>query len=198
MDVVVSAIIQAGLVLVLPCVWWLLTARRQAGFLAWLGWKRPRVARRRVLIALMAGGLVVFLVPGLLILPRVSSAAATSQFHGLGWAGLVGVVAYALVQTAFSEETLFRGFLLKRLAVKLGFWPANAIQAAAFALLHAVPFAIMVDAGLGAVIGIMTGAIGALMGYLNERLAGGSLFPSWTLHGSANLLTGCLALASLL
>lgn len=44
---------------------------------------------------------------------------------------------------------------------------------------------------------VLTGTIGVVMGYLNERLAGGSLVPSWILHAAANMLTGCLALAAL-
>ncbi|MBN9104780.1 MAG: CPBP family intramembrane metalloprotease [Propionibacteriaceae bacterium] len=197
MAVVVSAVIQAALFLVVPFVWWLASARRAIGFFAWLGWKRLVVARWTVLAAVMVGAFLLLLVPVLVILPQVGSSTATSQFHGLGWAGLPGVVAYALLQTAFAEESLFRGFLLKRIAAGLGFRPANAIQASLFGLLHAVPFGLAVGAGWGVAIGFLTGAIGALMGYVNERLAGGSLVPSWTLHAAANLLTGCLALASL-
>jgi len=66
-----------------------------------------------------------------------------------------------------------------------------------FALLHAVPFGLAVGAGWGIAVGVLTGAVGALMGFLNERLAGGSLVPSWSLHAASNLLTGCLALAAL-
>ncbi|MEA5155329.1 CPBP family intramembrane glutamic endopeptidase [Raineyella sp.] len=198
MGVVISAVLQAVLFLVLPFVWWTVTARRRIGFFAWLGWKRPVVTRPTVLVAVMVGAFLLFLVPAFVIAPRVASSAATSQFHGLGWAGLPEVIAYALLQTAFAEESLFRGFLLKRVAVSLGFWPANAIQAVVFALVHAVPFGLVVNAGWGLAIGVLTGAIGALLGYLNERLAGGSLIPGWMLHAGANLLTGCLALAAVL
>lgn len=193
----VSAVIQAVLFLVLPVVWWLVTAHQRIGFFAWLGWKRPVVVRWVVLAAAMVGAFLLLLLPGLVIASQIGSSAATSQFHGLGWAGLPGVIAYALLQTAFAEESLFRGFLLKRVASVLGFWPANAIQAVVFGLLHAVPFGLVLNAGWGVAIGVLTGAIGALMGYLNERLAGGSLIPSWTLHAAANLLAGCLALAAL-
>lgn len=195
--VVMSAVIQAALFLVVPFVWWLATARRTMAFFAWLGWKRPVVGRWAVLAAAMAGGFVLFLVPVLVMVPRVGSAAAASQFHGKGWAGLPAVIAYALVQTAFAEESLFRGFLLKRVVHGLGFWGANIVQATVFGLLHALPFGIVAGPGWGLVIGVLTGANGAVMGYLNERLAGGSLIPGWILHGAANLFTGCLALASL-
>lgn len=189
--------IQATLFLVVPLVWWIATARREIGFLAWLGWKRMVVARPAVLAAVMLGAFLLLLVPALVIVSQVGSSTATSQFHGRGWAGLPEVVAYALLQTAFAEESLFRGFLLKRLAGGLGFWRANALQASLFGALHAVPFGLALGAGWGAAIGLLTSVLGALMGAMNERLAGGSLIPSWTLHAAANLLTGCLALASL-
>lgn len=197
MAAVISAVVQAVLFLVLPFAWWIVTARRRIGFFAWLGWRPPVVAKVTALAVAMGGAFGLFLVPALVIVPQVASAAAASQFHGLGWAGLPGVVAYALLQTAFAEESLFRGFLLKRMAGGLGFWPANAVQAALFGLLHAVPFGFTVGAGWGVAIGVLTGGIGAVMGYLNERLAGGSLAPGWILHAAANMLTGCLALAAL-
>lgn len=194
---VVSAVIQAVLFLVLPFVWWIVTARREAGFFGWLGWKRPVVTRPGVLVGVMIGAFCVFMLPALVIAPHLASSSASSQFRGLGWAGLPGVIAYALLQTAFAEESLFRGFLLKRLASRLGFWPADTIQAVVFALVHAVPFGLAVSAGWGIAVGALTGAVGAVMGFLNERLAGGSLVPSWSLHAASNLLTGCLALAAL-
>ncbi|MGB3954917.1 MAG: CPBP family intramembrane glutamic endopeptidase [Brooklawnia sp.] len=196
MSVIITAVVQAVVFLALPFVWWMVTARRRIGFFAWLGWKRPVVQRPKALAAAIVGGFLLFLAPALVIARMVASSSATSQFQGLGWAGLPGVIAYALLQTAFAEESLFRGFLLKRIAGRLGFWPANAIQGVVFALIHAVPFGLAVNAGLGTAIGFLSGAIALAMGYLNERLAGGSLIPSWSLHAAANLSTGCLALAA--
>ena len=40
---------------------------------------------------------------------------ATSEFTGLGIMAIPAIVVYAAFNTAFPEELLFRGFLLKRL-----------------------------------------------------------------------------------
>ena len=63
---------------------------------------------------------------------------ATSDFAGMGLSALPSAILYAFVQTAFAEEILFRGFLLKRLVAKLGFKNGNAIQSILFGLLHGI------------------------------------------------------------
>jgi len=40
---------------------------------------------------------------------------------------------------------------------------------------------------------LFAGAVGWLFGYINERLVGGSILPSWGLRALSNLLAGCWA-----
>lgn len=48
------------------------------------------------------------------------------------------------------------------------------------------------------VIGILMGASGWIVGWLNEEGAGGSILPGWALHASANLLVGTAAAFNLM
>ena len=53
--------------------------------------------------------------------------------------------------------------------------------------------------GLKAVLIILfTGAIAWFMGYTNEKQGGGSILPSWLIHGIANTFAAIIAMFSLL
>lgn len=81
---------------------------------------------------------VVFLFLGALTLYVIKGIeTTTSEFTGLGIMAIPAIVVYAAFNTAFPEELLFRGFLLKRLTNKFGFNVANIIQALLFGVLHA-------------------------------------------------------------
>jgi membrane protease YdiL (CAAX protease family) len=112
----------------------------------------------------------------------------------VGW-GLASVFVTAFVQNGLSEELLFRGFIGKRLIAKFGFSVGNAIQAAAFGLLHgalmlAKPSLIATPLGAATVVLVVfgTGMAGFLLGHLAEKNAGGSIVPSVALHGLVNVL----------
>ena len=193
-SVALSAVLQAGVALLIPCVWWLAVTRRKEPFFAWLGWRSPKSDHPAKLWGAAAGIFAVFTVAGLFLVPLVAGAGAASQFAGAGVAGIPAVLFYALLQTGFAEETLFRGFLLKRIAARAGFWWGNGIQAVVFGGLHAVPLAVAVGPVGGVIVGVFTAAIGLSMGWLNEKMAGGSIVPSWALHSSANLIVSAVAL----
>ena len=197
LSLMISAVVQAGVAVLIAFVWWLVTARGREPFLRWLGWHRPVGGDAGRLWAASLATLVGFTALMALLVPPLSGQTATSQFHGWGWVGLPAVLVYALLQTAFSEETLFRGLVLKRVAVRAGFWAGNATQAVLFGLIHLLPFLAVVGLGPALVIGLVTGGVGAALGVLNERLAGGSLVPGWAVHACANTLAGSLALAGL-
>jgi hypothetical protein len=46
---------------------------------------------------------------------------ATSDFAGLGVVAIPAIFVYAVFNTSFPEELLFRGFLLKRLSFLMGY-----------------------------------------------------------------------------
>lgn len=48
------------------------------------------------------------------------------------------------------------------------------------------------------IITLFTALIGWVMGYLNEKLAAGSIIPSWILHGFSNLFSSLLMMFEIL
>ena len=100
------------------------------------------------------------------------------------------VLLHAVIQTALSEEILFRGFLGKRLIGRFGSTIGNTAQAVVFGLMHVALFASFAPPVPLALIGAVTAANGWIMGWINEECAGGSIVPSWLLHATANLAVG--------
>ena len=195
---VISAFIQLALALVIPGIWWAVSARGSVRFTAWLGLCRPswdthwiRVAGAVVVWALVGGALVV------LLQSQVTGASA-SRVAGLGVSGIVPVLFQSFVQTSLSKEIFFRGFLGKRFIARWGFLVGNAAQAAVFGLMHVAMFASSLDPMCLVLVGALTGASGWLVGWLNERQAGGSILPGWVLHASVNLSVGLASAFSLL
>ena len=185
--------------LLLPLIWWLVTARKAQNFFSWIGLKRIQTEKKATLLLWFFGAAAAFGLTSLL-LPRLTrgtgAVLATARFSGLGWSALPAVSVYAVLSTAFWEECLFRGFLLKRLAHRFGFRAGNAVQAAIFGLMHGVMFFAAVGVLRAILVTILTGTIGWGLGYLNEKRAGGSIFPSWAIHALSNLIAGmCAAFA---
>ena len=92
-----------------------------------------------------------------------------------------------------TEEVFFRGLLGRTLIRVWGFTVGNGVQALAFGLLHGLMFGPMLGWGVAVGLTLFAGAMGWLFGYLNERLAGGSILPSWGLHALSNIIAGCWA-----
>lgn len=190
----ISAVLQIAVFLLIPFIWWLATARKTQSFFGWLGWTRPVVAQPAKLAMIIAGTIILFTGLGVVFIPYIDQT-ARSPLTGLGFAGLGAAIVYAVAQTAFAEESLFRGFILKRVAARFGFWAGNIVQAVLFGLAHMVPLFLL---GTPLLVSIGTffysGLLGLIMGWFNERMAGGSIVPGWILHAIANLLSAFITL----
>lgn len=192
-----STTIQWVLFMLVPVVWWLVTAR-QENFVRWLGWVCPRTDNPRRLIRVTAVTFVLSALTSLTLIPAVAGRTANSLYSGMGWQAAGTMAVAALVQTALLEECVFRGFLLKRVASRFGFLAGNTTQALVFGAIHMVPFMLIGTTPPAALaIGLFTGGIAAAMGFINERLAGGSLVPSFALHAMANAFDAVLVLAGI-
>ena len=171
---VISAFVQLGLFLVIPFAWWAFTARRSVGFASWIGLRWPTWDGRRARLGVAILAWVVIGAASTALLQSLSGDVPAARFAGRGLGGLVPVLLFAIVQTSLAEEIFFRGFLGKRVIARWGFAPGNAAQAIAFGILHVAMFASFADPIRLLVIGILMGASGWIVGWLNEEGAGGS------------------------
>ncbi|MCG4822650.1 CPBP family intramembrane glutamic endopeptidase [Streptococcus gordonii] len=190
-----NALIQIALFMLLPFIWWFVTARRKSSFLDWIGFKPLKDTGNHKMWLWIFLGLLSFTIFSYLVLYTTVKdlKTATSSFAGLGFQALPAVLIYSLFQTSLPEELLFRGFLLKRFSVCLPFGVANTIQAALFGLLHGLMFITEVSWLQTLVIILCTGGIAAYLGFVNEKKSGGSILASWIMHALANVVTGMLS-----
>ncbi|NLM38840.1 MAG: CPBP family intramembrane metalloprotease [Firmicutes bacterium] len=186
----VSSVVQVVIFSAVPFVWWAVTERGRVPFFKWVGLKRPALADKQR-AALVIGAAVVFSVSMQFVIPHLveTDDTAVSAFVGRGMAAFVPALLFAFISTGLSEEILFRGFLGKRLVAQHGFVIGNIVQAFVFGLIHGILFWGKTGTLVSALIAVVTGFTGWLMGYVNERIADGSIVPSWMIHGISNMLS---------
>jgi len=198
-SMLLSAIVQVLIFSLIPFIWWFFTDRKQLSFLKWIGLKKTIVENKRKYIISFIIILFFFTVLFISVPFLVKNAdAATSQFSGQGIKALIPALIYAFLQTGLSEEIFFRGFLAKRLIGKFGFKVGNTVQGILFGLLHGIMFISSTGLFRAIIIIIFTGILGSLMGWINEKQSGGSIIPSWLLHGIANTCASIIAMFSLI
>jgi uncharacterized protein len=185
----ISALLQAGLVLALAGLVYLAFGRRKGSFGDYVGLKRAPL--RAVLIGAaigLAGAIALLSIPGVAEMSSGRGTVTGEAVHeGVSAAMLAGLAISALIKTSFSEELLFRGLIGKRLIAWLGFQAGNLIQAVLFGAVHLL--LLLVPAASTTIVLFMvvfTGALGWVNGWLNEKLGGGSILPGWAAHGTAN------------
>ena len=189
---IISSILQIILFSIIPFIWWLATARKKQKFAEWIGLKKIDGGKKTLTAIIIVS--IAFLISGALTLYLIRGIEmATSEFTGLGVAAIPAIVVYATFNTAFPEELLFRGFLLKRLSNKFGFNIANIIQALLFGLIHGIMFFMLVGIVKAVLIIVFTSVIAWFMGYINEKYSNGSMIPSWIIHTISNLFSGICA-----
>lgn len=194
---ILNSLVQIILFAIIPFIWWLVSARKEVKFSEWIGLKKIEGGKKTVVAIIITA--FAFLLLGAVTLYFLQGVeTATSEFAGLGAKAIPAIIIYAVFNTSFPEELVFRGFLLKRIASKFGFNVANWIQALLFGLMHGVMF-ISVTGVLKAVLIILfTSAIAWFMGNINEKKSNGSILPSWIIHAVSNIFSGICAAFSIL
>lgn len=173
--------------------------RKQEKFFNWIGLKKIKKEQLKAIICRTLIVIIAFLLLSIyMIFITKDISTATSQFDGLGLKGLISAIIYSFVQTSFTEEIFFRGFILKRVKNKFGFTTANIIQSILFALLHCAMFFTLTSILNVILITLFTGLIALAMGYINEKESDGSIYPSWCIHGIANLFSSIVALFNII
>lgn len=197
--ILLSSIIQIVLIGIIPFIWWLLIKRKQENFFCWIGLKKIKKEQLKSIICRTLIVIIAFLLLSIyMIFITKDISTAISQFDGLGVKGLISALIYSFVQTSFTEEIFFRGFLLKRIKNKFGFITANIVQSILFALLHCAMFFTLTSLFNVILITLFTGLIALAMGYINEKESEGSIYPSWCIHGIANLFSSIVALFNII
>jgi membrane protease YdiL (CAAX protease family) len=192
----INTIMQIGVVLIVAFVVWLIFGRKTASFPRYIGLTLPpaRAMSAALAFALVFSALSMGLLFYFPLLKEMAAGpntvAGAIREMGATPETYVVIAITAFLKTALAEEILFRGLIAKRLIAILGFWPGNAIHAAAFAAMHLLVF---VAPGGPAFSWTLAGPMLALifvtstvMVWLNEKRAGGSIGPSWLIHAVGN------------
>lgn len=186
---IISSLLQIIIFSLIPFLFWYFSARKKERFRKWIGLKKIKGSKKTALAIIFVT--IFYLAISLGFLKGLNNiASATSEFQGLEFEAIPAIFVYAIFNTSFPEEILFRGFFLKRLASKLGFTKANFIQGLLFGLLHGVMFFPLVGSLKTILIILLTSLIALLMGYINEKLSDGSIIPSWIIHATSNFIAG--------
>jgi membrane protease YdiL (CAAX protease family) len=203
-DAVASAVLQVAVFTAGPFLVYLATRRRVAGFSRYVGLYRPtgRAMGLAIGLALATGALLALALavyPDLRdVLGGTGTPAGRLRGSGLTAEAVGLLLVGAVVQTALSEEVLFRGFVAKRLIERLGFTRGNTLHAALFALPHLglllVPGAPRPSALGVAGLFAYPFAMGWALASINERVGNGSILPGWAAHALGNA-TGYALLA---
>jgi len=197
---VIDAVFQVILFSVIPFIWWLISAKKEQSFFAWLGLQKPVIENKGNYSVWLLVIIVLILGPIFTITYFYldSSILASNRFTRLGFSALLSALFYAIVQTGLSEELFFRGFLLKRFMHKFGFQIGNIMQSLIFGTLHGWILYSIIPFGVVVLVVLATGFAGYLMGWINERKSNGSIITSWCIHGIGNLLASLMAMFNLL
>ena len=202
-NTIISAVLQILVFTAIPFFFYLIAHHRVKGFFDYIGLLKPE--RRTMLYATLLSAAFVF--PTLLLLffvPDIRAVVTGSntvvgRLRSYGFSGttivLVGLEAF--VQTAFSEEILFRGFVAKRLINWMGFRWGNLLQALLFGAVHLLLFTgqeFSFTLAVGFV--LLTGLGGWISAFLNERVGNGSILPSWWMHAVANVIADTILVFS--
>lgn len=189
---VVSSIFQIILFTFIPFLVWIFKYRKNETFFNWIGLKNFKRNRQEVFkFALIV--IIIFSVLSIFMNSMLKNVnTATSEFYGLGISAIPSALIYSIFTTSFSEEILFRGFLLKRIKNKFNFKFANLIQSLVFGFIHGFMFFSLVGIFKSIIIILFTGFIGYLMGYIDEEKAEGSILPSWFIHAFSNLFSSII------
>jgi len=200
-QMIIDTILQIIVYTTIPFLWWSFSSRKSEHFTKWIGLTVPEFKDRSKALGFIISSFMLMSLIGLGIIYvfEDKSVLISARFAGLGVSGIIPLLLFATIQTGLCEEILFRGFLGKRLSVKLGFVAGNLIQAILFGLLHGILLFVI---GIGLVtalsVTVFTMIVGWMLGYINEKLADGSIVPGWIVHSLSNIIPASLFLVGII
>lgn len=199
LDEIIRAVSQIIILSAIPFLVWILTARKQQSFFAWIGLKKITVSEWGQFIIGAVVALAAAVVMSLVLDPLLPDniQLANARFSNQGFTALPGAIFFSFFATALPEEILFRGFLCKHLSKRIGFFVGNTIQAILFGLLHGATLFNTLGLWLPLTIIAFTATLGWIMGYVNKK-ADSSIFPSVIIHGLSNVYACVIIMFKLL
>lgn len=191
----VNTLAQTLVVLLICFIGYFLIGRRRGGFRRFIGLVAP--ARGGMRAGLVAALIFAPLTIALFYFTSLRDAAAADNTiaaeisrNGFSPESGILILLVAFVKTAFTEEMLFRGLIAKRLINLLGMGLGNALHALIFGAVHLVIFIFPGGPAFSPVSALavagVPGAMGWAMAWINETKGGGSIAPSWLMHGIVN------------
>ncbi|MGY3772558.1 CPBP family intramembrane glutamic endopeptidase [Tetragenococcus solitarius] len=196
----INALGQLLLFSLIPFIYWFISLRRKEGFLQWIGLKRPSFHNKAKVLLFSAISFALLLISGLFLVLMVEdrSVLANAKFSSMGIEAVFPIFCYSVIQTALSEEILFRGFLLKFFSQIWGISMGNFIQSILFGLLHGMILFPILNPSFIILVILFSTLAGWIMGYINEYLGNGSIVPSWIIHSLMNICSSLLIAFNLL
>jgi membrane protease YdiL (CAAX protease family) len=186
-----DAIIQVGIVLIVSFIVYLIKNRKAKGFGKWMGLFIPKIDDLKTKILKLILILIIFSVIPIVIVININIANDTNLAYQSIEGGkflFIGLIFKSLIQTALSEELLFRGLIGKRLVNILGYKKGNIVQSIIFGLVHC--FAIITFGyKIGVIMIVIIAFTAYFYGYLMYKVAKGSILLCWLAHGISNLLS---------
>lgn len=188
----------------IPFLWWMIGYRKKETFFKWIGLYKPSVVENWWIVLIFGIVHIFFsifdwtlLMPSsdLAILEQ-SDVYAANAYTGLAWAAVLPAFIENFLANGLCEELFFRGFLTKRLVSRIGVINGVVAQAVVFGLLHNL---LCLAGGVGvsfsyhAVLFMITGTSGFMLGLLNEKILNGSIIPGIVLHGLGNFIVSMRA-----
>jgi len=189
-NAMISALLQLGAVLLVALCVYALARRPGRSFAAFVGltpapWKPVTIG-----LAIGLGfALALIAIPGVRDVASAEGTVVGEAIRGgVGMEVLSILVVRALIQTSLTEELVFRGLIGRNLVRRFGFAIGNTVQATSFGAVHFL-LLLVPDSSVAVVALIVAAAAtaGWIIGWINERMAAGSILPGWAAHGAANL-----------
>ena len=107
---------------------------------------------------------------------------------------IVGLSAVVTIFTVF-KNICHENFRYEITRIGTCYYITTTVQAILFGLMHGIPFGLVTkSAAVFLLLTAISGLFGWYQGWLNESQCGGSVIPSWLLHGCMNFLTAVLSL----
>jgi uncharacterized protein len=193
----ISAILQLLVALLLPFIFFWFRKDKSKSFKQYIGFTPVN----RKTTGYIVGIGMLFLVVGLVMVFMNESVrqavfepkSVTGKLRSMGLSAtsVIILLIIAWLKTSLSEEIFFRGFIAKRLISLMGFNLGNLLQAFIFGAIHFFLFWKLTNASLGASLFLFAFSTlaGWSIGYMKEKIAGGSIIPGWIAHGAGNMIS---------